>query len=176
MTEPAGSLSLSQSYLRAMLSECAAFQTWVSAANATEALASIYYEGLPDPADKNVGYTRDELESVRPYAVIFLDEEEGFLKSHIATGSSYDFEDHGRLKLRLEQDAPDDVGDEPNSDANLRWKNVIGQIIDDLCGLAGTAGNLAFTEIGVDFGPYWGDPKRVPSDGVWQGVDIGVVY
>jgi hypothetical protein len=170
MTTPAGSLSLAQDHLRTMLADAAAFRTWCSAADQAAALAKIFHEGLPKPANGET-HTRAELENYRPYAVIFTDDQNGFSRNLDAEGS---FEASGRLKLRLYQTADDDAGDEPTSDANLRFKNAVGAILDDLCAAVATAGYLAFERIRVDAGPYWAHPKLVPDQGVWQGVEIGI--
>ena len=172
MTEPAGCLSLAESYLKTMLANVPAFQTWAGAADVAAALLKIHLEGLPKPADGADSHTRAELEAYRPYAVIWMAEDNGLTLEHDATGALFGFTDSGRLMLRLEQDCPDGVGDQPSSDANLQFKNSIGLIVDGLCALAGTAGYLAFERISVFDGPYWAHPDAVPGHGIFQGVEL----
>lgn len=172
MTEPAGCLSLAEQYLKVMLANVTAFRTWTETESEEEALAKIHLEGLPKPAADKDCHTRAELEAYRPYAVVFTGEDNGLTKWHDATGALFEFVESGRLMLRLEQDCPDGVGDQPSSDANLQFKNTVGLIIDGLCALAGTAGYLAFERITVADGPYWSHPDAVPGQGLFQGCEL----
>ncbi len=176
MTAPAGSISLAQEHLRTMLADCDAFRTWAGAADQAEALERIHHEGLPAPANHADVFTLAELQAYRPYAVVYTGEENGFSRTLDAAGGDFSFASSGQLKLRLYQDAPESCGDEPSSDANLQFKNAIGQILDDLCELAGQPGYLAFNQITLDNGPYWAHPNSAPTEGVWQGVEIGIQW
>lgn len=172
MTAPAGTLSLAKSHLRAMLAACTAFQTWTGAADAAAALERIHYEGLPAPSGEE--RTLDEWESLRPYAVIWMAEQGGFRRDLDSWSDTGEFNASGRLMLRFEQACPDGHNEEPSSDANLQFSNSVGQIIDGLCALVGGAGYLAFTAIGVEFGPYWPHPNDVPTRGLYQSVECFV--
>jgi len=166
------SLSLAQEGLRVMLSDCATFRLLCEADNREEALARLHHEGLPAPAGGSE-HTITELETYRPYGVIYTDERNGFKRTRVSTGA---FASSGRLKLRLYRSCPDAYEDEPTSDANLDWKNIIGAIIAELCALAIAGGpeHLAFDDIAVDFGPYWSGPELAPTQGVWQAVELGI--
>jgi len=175
MTTPAGCLSLAEENLRLTLADATAFRTWCGAADQAAALARIYREGLPAPQHGD-NYTAEELSLYRPYAVVFTLEQAGLTKTLDSISAHYEFAAQGRLKLRLYQNCPGGFNDQPTSDANIQWKNSIGQIIDGLCDLAGQAGYLACSEIRVDAGPYWAHPKKVPVEGLWQGVELGIAW
>ncbi len=175
-----GSLSLAQENLRQMLAAVPAVQTWLGATDPDTAVATallrIYHEGFPSPAAGQDAHTADDLKTIRPCAVVYTDEDRGFSQVMEAVGHTFEFQERGKLKLRLYQNCPDSLGDEPTSDANLLWKNTIGAIIDGLCALSGQPGYLAFHALHVDAGPYWGHPKEVPTQGVWQGVEISLEW
>ena len=171
MTAPAGSMMLAQHYLRQSLANSATFRTWTETADEAAALAKIHYEGLPPPADNAADYTAAALTAYRPYAVVWTDEENGFWKNKEASGF---FRAGGRLILKFEQDVPEAIAADP-AEIDLRFKNTIGQIIDDLCNLTLVGvGYLCFERITVDIGPYRTHPDDVPSQGDWQAIEIGV--
>jgi len=170
--DPLGSLSLAQEYLRRSLADCATFRTLCEAENQAEALARIHHEGLPEPANK-VEYTHAELTGHRPHAIVYTDDYDGFQR---LTESGGNFAASGRLKLRLCRTCPATVGDEPTSEANLDWKNIVGRIIGELCDLAAAGANehLAFIRIALDYGPFWNGTDLIATQGSWQGAEIGV--
>lgn len=175
MTAPAGCLSLAQEYLRATLAASAAWQSECNADDADAAKERIYHHGLPAPASGEA-HTKQELMAYRPYAIVFTAEARGFTRTFEAGGDEFEFDQHGRLTLRLYRNSPDDSADEPTAAANLTWHNLVGEIIDQMCELAGGAGYLAFQTIGVLEGPYWSHPKVTETEGIWQGVDVLVEW
>jgi hypothetical protein len=170
MTEPAGSVSLAQDRLRDTLAASTAFQTWVGAANATAAAARVYLDDLPEPAGQE-DYTRAELEAYRPMAIIETDEE-GFTYEHGATGDSFEFDVSGKLRLCLEQSVSEALAND-NAELLLQFRNSYGQILDDLCDLAGTPGYLGIVRMRT-YGPFRMHPDRIPrqGDAVWVWVVI----
>lgn len=170
--DPLGGISLAQEHLRTMLAACASFRALCEVSTPSAALAKIHPEGLPEPANK-VAYTVEELVGYRPHAIVYTDERGGFEKTAESFGN---FDAAGRLKLRLERNCPATLDDEPTSEANLEWKNIVGQIIDELCTLSAAAasGHLAFRRIAVDYGPFWNAPQTVEDEGSWQGVELGI--
>jgi hypothetical protein len=160
MITPAGCISLAQEYLRATLGDSPTFRQWcgavaqvqaqgltdpdaVAAAEQAAALARIYHEALPAPA-VNTTYSLAEWAALRPYAVVSLDQHNGLRKVHAATSNNYGFFDTGRLWLLLAA-APGEGMSEAAAD--FAFKNAVGQILDDLCGLAGLPGYIAAESI-----------------------------
>lgn len=176
MTTPTDSYTLAQDYLRTMLADCPAVRTWMDVSTQAAALLRIHHEGLPAPAGGADEHTAAELVAHRPYIILWTDEERGYTLTLDGAGGHDEFSDSGRLKLRLVQNAPDTVGDEPTSEANHTWRQTIGQILDDLCDLSGLAGYLSFRGISVEYGPFWSHPKVAATQGVWQAVEIAITW
>lgn len=164
MTSPAGCLSLAQEYLRATLAASSTWQTECKAGDAGQAAKRIYHEGLPAPSNRQA-YTLLELQSLRPYAVIWTAEQAGFARSYESSDS---FDEGGQLQIRIERNSPDNLNDEPTSDANVVFRNLIGEVIDDLCDLQGGAGYLAFRRVALQEW-YRSDPVDAETWGVTQG-------
>lgn len=171
MTVAAGNLSLALDLFKTTLANSSNFQTWVGAANATEALRSIYKEGLPPPDD---GRTHDlaELESYRPYALIATDT---FARNEEAVGSSTEFDQSGSLLLKLVRDVPVGIrGD--IQEVGLTFENEVGQILDDLCTLAGVNPYLAIKSIDIPEPWYRTTEDDLDTQGDAQAVDVEVTY
>ena len=175
--DPLGTISLAEENLRTMLSASTAFQTFcgidpLGDQPAAEALARIYRDGLPGPAD-DTSYTLAELQALRPYAVIFTADAHGLL---LERDAAEQFEASGHIHVRLQRDCPSTYDDEPTSDANRDFKNFLGQIMNDLCSLRGQAasGQLMFDRLSLDYGPYWPTPQAAEAQGYWQGADLSV--
>lgn len=149
MTAPVGAITTVEAMLGGTLSNCAAFQTFVGAADAAEALLRIHYAALPAPADGQQ-YTAAELAALRPFALIWTSEREGFERRRIAVGTDgFEFGESGRLQLELVRTVPTLGADEPAL-VEREFLNAIGQIIDNLCTLAGQGGYLAIERLSLD--------------------------
>lgn len=173
--DPLGSISLSQENLRQSLADVDAWRTLCAATTHDDAAAKIHMHGLPKPTN-GVAHTREELIAFRPYAVIWTKEMQGFRRQLSAVGDGYEYASDGQLVLRLERNCGDEVSDEPSGDANLDWSNVVGQIVDGLCALAGKPGYMAFDSIGILNGPYWSHPQSKPTHGLLQGVELAIQW
>lgn len=166
MTTPTGALSLAQKYAADSLAACAEWQSWVGAANATQAASRIYQDALPPPRFGN-DYTRDELESYRPFALITTDLDGGFRSQGIAYGTT---DDAGVIIIAIEDDIPEAIADHP-AEIALRVRNHIGTLISQLMALSGSAGYLAIESIDVD-GPYRTHPNKIETIGDMQVVEL----
>lgn len=166
MTAPAGSIMLAQDNAKNTLADVTAFRTWAGASNQAEALALIYHDGLPPPADRE-SYTKAELELYRPCALFWTDPDAGFGSEVIATsGDVSEWEDRGKIVFSLEENVPADIA-EDLSEVDLRFKNSIGQIMDGLKGLFGKAGYLACLKMDMD-GPHRVKPDNETDQGDWM--------
>ena len=174
MTAASGPISIAQEALRTTLAACSAFRTWVSADDATAALKRIHHFTLPTPAAGEGGeYELLELKALRPYAVCFTAARQGFRYGLAAVGNGFEFRGSGRLELRLVQNAPHGIL-EPTAEADLLFRNTIGDILDDMCELAGTGGYLAFNNIAIEDGPYWPGAAQRTAQGLWQAVELSL--
>lgn len=166
MTEPVGSLPLWIDHLRQSLADSAAFRTWVGAANQAEALEHIHWDALPPPTDDAEEYTAAALAAYRPYALLGLDEEQGYQRTRV---SQRGFETACRLILMLIQADP---GSEDRTDDDIAWQNTIEAITADIEARVNTAGYLCFDRWKIDEGPGRRHPDYDPACGAEQGVII----
>jgi hypothetical protein len=173
MTAPAGSLNLTVKYFRDMLAACTAFRAWTGDPDADSALERIHYEGLPAPADM-VRHTKRELENHRPFALVYIADSAGFARSVISTDG---FDEQGTIILHLEQTAPENLGDDPSSDANVQWANTIGQIIDGLCDLRVdmAAGHVFLNRIRL-MSRGWASKDQAIAQGLFQRAILAIDF
>ena len=120
-TAASGCITKAEERIRDMLANCTAFQTWVGAADATAAKSSIYYDTVPrgdymDDSDALAWHV-----SVRPFALIWTDYENGFAMNELVGGS-------GTLQIRFEQNTPGATQTDWE-EADRLFKNTLGGII-----------------------------------------------
>lgn len=136
---PTGMLSEPLSNLRAALSQCAAFRTWVGADTPTEALDSVaLIEGS--------GLTR-------PFAVI--DHGDMWEARRLDGGGT--FHDQGTLFLLFEEDVAED-NQNSEADAVLSMSNTVGAILEELWTLS--PGVFDTRSIALVSGPLRSDDKE----------------
>lgn len=165
-TAAEGAITLAEQDLATTLADCHAFQAWAGVASREDALARIYFDGLPSPDNGRESYTADELAELRPYAVIWTDEEDGFRRKMVSGGAGFLFDDSGRLHLELVQEIA--VADQADlAAADRKFKNSLGLILDDLAELAGQGGYLTATSF-VTKGPLRPHPDAEEGEGPWQ--------
>jgi hypothetical protein len=135
---PSGIFSIQLSILRTMISQSTSFQTWTGTANATAALARIYFEA------------QDDASIARPFSLVFMGNE--YVQQSIAGGASQVFQPSGQLVMMFEDAvAPGNAGSE--ADSYFAFANEIGDVIDDLLALGGTDSLLSFESIALTGGP-----------------------
>lgn len=172
LAAPVGSYGHTRNYLRLSLADSTAFRTWVSAATQAAALARIYMDALPPPAGHAEQYTLTELNTYRPYAVIWSHRHAWRQVAVSSDGDEFD-EGPGRLGIQLVQT----VGSLTDHQEIARaFENIIDGIVDALCAKSGTAGYLAFDRIGIEQGPVRVHPNWVPHLGDEQHVDLVIDY
>lgn len=163
-----------QGYLRTLLSNSATLQAWTGTADAAAALARIHHDGLPEPGDNRPRHTLAELKGYRPYAIVWLDGDGGYRRVQDGYGLGPQLgAEAGRLKFELVQDVPAAVANDI-AEADLLWKNTIGQILDDLVVLIATGAYLLVRALSIDEGPYRYEASRAAEIGDAQGITIGV--
>jgi len=118
--------------LETLLANSESFQSWVSAADATEAAARIY----------NSAPTK----GTRPLAIVQVGDEWSVARK--AGGISGTFIPRGELLLRL--DGPLLESDTSNGDAEMAYLDSAGDCIADLLSMSGQDGHLSIEEIEFD--------------------------
>lgn len=136
--EPTGPLSLPLANLRTLVAACPAFQSWVGAADPGAAEERIHLVDFEPPAGRN--YTVEELDTLRPYAVVdefaFPDDRPGGDAWVSVRHGSGAFVDAGKLLLRFCGNVPPE--DEANpAEARLAFMNAVGAVVREIQGLGG---------------------------------------
>jgi hypothetical protein len=162
---PEGGISYSEDYLRTTLANCARFRTWAGVADVPAALAKIFPCGVPEPDALPNGsipdsYTADQLTALRPFALLWADENNGWRTGRVATEA---WDEAGQLFIALEQ-AIDPALVHDRAGMDRRFKNHLGVIANELTELAYQGGFLAIDQIIVR-GPWRAHPDDVKHEG-----------
>lgn len=115
-----------QMLLAKTLADCSEFRNLVGASTHAAAMAHIWHERLPLPADNADHYTLDEISGYRPFAVIFTSDLDGELSNRQAAPGTWS--DQGSLRIELEIDTPEDLKDSPVLIDHF-MKQIIGRLI-----------------------------------------------
>ena len=118
MVTPLGPESLALMNLRTLLSNSSDFQTWVSAADSTEALDSILYastQGQDIP---------------HPIAMVKFGTSFSSAADSIDSGHNFSGTENGSLNLVFEDST--DQGEDSEADNLVTFMNTVGQIIEDI--------------------------------------------
>jgi hypothetical protein len=148
-----GCISRAEEALRVLVADAAAFRTLVGAADRASALIRVYRDALPPPAAGRE-YTLAEMQAYRPFAIVFTAPENGYTANWVSGGTGNGYGDSGELGLFICRDTPlayvDDFGE-----AMRGWKNILGDLIDDMKDLAGTSDYLLVRQFRLAFGPQF---------------------
>ena len=180
MDAASGPIATAKSLLRTMLANCYAFQHLDGATfSESQLLERIYLDALPPPSGTDTNYTRDYLEELRPYAIVFMPEERGFETWYTSSGGRQGFTPRGVLKIVLFRDVPLDEQDDPGA-ADRSFENAVGSIIQSgvtnqpgLVELSGTSTYLQLGWIGLD-SIQRSHPNQYPTEGDFQAAEITV--
>lgn len=185
-TAASGPLMLPLEYLRNALADSAAFRTWVGTAGANiqeQARNRIHYESLsPPPASGDV-YTLVELQSLRPFAMLWMNQEDGFQSVRDAAAGGDEWAHSGRLFMWFEQDILEAIQGDA-AEIYVRFMNQIGSFITEMQDAAAAAGSgatryLVWNTLNIVMGPIrseldelvlQGDYMRMIMSVDWRGV------
>jgi hypothetical protein len=156
MAAATGQISKAEDHAAITLADCDTWRSWVGAADRTQALSRIHTDALP--RDK---YTVDELQTLRPFCILWTEEEEsGFTIVRTATVG---WAGSGRIWLYFQADTPEQMEKSPG-DIGRWFKNKLGDIVDELIALTYQEFYLAIRSIAFS-GPFRSDPKQYDSMG-----------
>ncbi len=158
-----GVLSKPLQHMADLLAACAAFQTWVGAADAAAAAGSIHLVGYEDPKQAD-GQSDDEYRAARaearPLAAVGFGGE--FTAAPDAEPRAY-YRHGGALEVRLQHMADVDDEDLAEGQALLTFANAIGAILEEIESTAGTGGHLTVVGYRISEGPARMDPLEVSA-------------
>lgn len=166
----AGVIALNEDLLATTLANCTTVQTFLGAANATEALARIYFGALDQPADGADAHTAAELASLRPFVLLWTDEQAGIQLDFSSLGGADGWHlrpTRGVITCRFEVAAGSGT---PQEEERI-VKNAVGKMAQSgdnanpgLVELAGRPGYMAISRL-VIRGPWRSDEDEVPHIG-----------
>lgn len=132
MDAASGPIAKAKQNFRSMLSRCTALQEIDGASfTAAELLERIYLDGLPPPANNADTHTRSELEQLRPFAIVWMPSNRGFVTRHSANGGPQSFDPSGVLAADIYRTVPEDEQGDPAA-ADRSFENALGLIIQSL--------------------------------------------
>lgn len=148
LTAASNHMTAAQANLAASLAASAAFQAMVAADDAAAAAGSIHVNSLPRPL-QGEEYTLADWSLYKPLAMLWSADRRGWRMRRDAYGCGGEFLPAGSLWLKLMQDVPAAVFDD-YAEADRLWENRVGDIVEDLCALAGGGGYLDFHTISLE--------------------------
>ena len=127
MSRTDGILYTPQMLLAKTLADCTEFRNLVGATDHASAMAHIWHESLPLPADGADHYSLTEMQAYRPFALIFTNDMDGEMSSRQACSPGA-WSDQGSLRILLEIDTPEELEGSPVLLDHL-VKQIVGRII-----------------------------------------------
>lgn len=162
---------MAQQNLVLLLAACPTFQVMVSAADADQALVAIHHDEVTAP--DGTEYTLDELQTLRPFAVVWTSPEGGgYQMQKTASGVGSHFMESGELILTLEDDVPEEIKDHP-AEVSRRFLNNVGQIVREMADRAGDD-YLNVNRMAILNGPRRAHEDIVPTEGDFQIVTLSI--
>lgn len=175
MATPAGPVMGAQENLRKTLADVLAFREFASVADRDGALARIHHGALPPPQDPERGYTRVELQALRPCAILYTAERDGFTYEQVATSEGFDFGEQGNLVIELEREVPSEIALDL-AEVDVDFLNQVGAVMRGLIDLFGRDTYLLGRSLSLAEGPYRSHPDDVPEVGDWQLAILNVTW
>lgn len=164
-----------QEIARQTLAASAAFQSLVGAGNATDAALRIYHDELPRPASGLSEHSLDELNILRPCAIIYTATgPSGFVSVRDAMGDVDCWHNSGTIVIVIMRNVP--IADKNDlSLVDTAFRTIAGTIVSELIEISETASYLACDRIEA-MGPYRTDIKDLKSIGDAQSYELIVSW
>jgi hypothetical protein len=155
-----GGITLAEEHLRLTVADCARFRTWaLNAPDQAAALARIYIDGLPLPPEGQDAYTLEQMQALRPFAIVTTANQAGYSKGRIATAT---YAEVGKLAVAFEENVPANLARDIAA-VERSFKNTLGTILDQMLGLAYTAPDADRQYLAIDLITFHG-PLRCTQD------------
>lgn len=176
MAIPTGSVMLAAEHLRTTLADVGDFRTWARVTDRSGALQRIHRVGLPAPQKPHEQYSLEELQALRPVAIVYTAPTDGFTFEQAATSAErFEFDESGNLVIELEQNVPPEIAHDL-AEVDAQFLNSVGLIMRGLCDLFGGDGYLLGRTLSLAEGPYRAHPDDWPTVGDWQGATLNVAW
>lgn len=141
-----------QEVARQTLAACEAFQTLLGVEDELDpvaaALEHIYHDAFPSPESGRAEHTRAELTALRPCAIVYTEDNQGWVATKDAMGNQNCWNVSGSVHLVIYRNVPE--ADEFNpSKVDTDFRTIIGNIASQIIALSETAPYLAANQIVV---------------------------
>lgn len=174
METAAGPIALSKSLLRTMISKCSALQSWDGFTfTEAELLERVYLDALPAPPDFKPEYTREQMEALRPFVLVYMPPIGGFGMNANSAGSVCGASAFGSFIVELHRNVKPDEAADPGA-VDRSFENTIGQFVStnamNMPGLWQLSRYQTYLELrAVELlEVYRAHPDDVPSKGDFQ--------
>ena len=134
------------------IADCAVFRTLVGADTQEKALEKIFEDAVPEP--KGEAYTQGEMIAMRPYGMIYFDNElDSMIMERDSTGGGYGcYTRSGILACEIHQNVTDDMARKP-SQISREFRALMGDLADQFADLGEAGGYLLAERITLS-GPF----------------------
>lgn len=173
-------IQTAQDVARATLAACAAFQSLVGVEavgdeeRAAEALEHIYHDAFPSPESQRAEHTRAELTALRPCAIVYTEDSQGWVIIRDAMGNEDCWNARGMIHVVIFRNVPE--ADRFNlSKVDTDFRTIIGDIAEDIIGLSETAPYLAARRLTVS-GPTRTPHEQLKDVGDAQAAEISIEW
>ena len=167
-------IQAAQDIAKTTLAACASFQELVGVDSAVDAAAFIYHDAWPPPISGRAEHTRAELAALRPSAIIYTGESQGFTVTRDAAGNDSCWNTSGAIHVMLFRNVPAVDKDNP-SKVDTDFRTTVGDILEDMLGLSETAGYLAANQFTIS-GPHRTPVNELKDVGDAQWAEIVVAW
>lgn len=172
---PTNCWTSTEAKIAAAIANSAAFQAFTETSDATAAGAFVFGEQVDEPLNGEA-YTRDE-ETQRHmrYAQVYSAPQQPYGKRRLQTRA---YEPFGSAVIYIEglvREIELSGADIPQ-EHERRFKNTIGDIMDDILDYLDTNGGPQVSSMTVEDGPGWNPVEEWEANGAWQGCELQISW
>ena len=157
LTAASGVISLVDDNAMSTIAQSASFQSWTRTTSAAAAKNRIFFDAVPDPAEGGV-YTVDEMEQFFPCGILSTG------RAHGNGSGTAGFENDGEVRLQLLDVVPKSLAVQETGELGRRFKNHVGDLIEDLQTLAESGTNLIIEDWRIERDWTMGNDDKIEDE------------
>ena len=167
--DPTNCWTSSEAAIANAIANSATFWSLTETTNAEDAAGLVFGEQLGQPLNGNHYSTEELQEHYRYYAQVYSAPENPYGKRRLSSRHYFPFGSAVIFIERLVREVERESAEVP-LEIERRFKNTVGDIIDDVLNYLETNGGPQITSLLVEEGPGVNARERWPKEGMWQGV------
>lgn len=168
---PTNCWTATEAKIATAIANSAAFQSFTETSTALAAGALVFGEQLDEPLNGEA-YTRaEETQRHLRYAQVYSAPQQPYGKRRLQTRT---LEPYGTATIFIEglvREIELNIADVPQ-EHERRFKNTIGDIMDDILDYLFTNGGPHISDFHVEDGPGWNPRELWEANGAWQGCEL----